>query len=260
MNRCLVLAAMCLAPSVAFASRAPDLETTLSAPAEVVVYERATYEVSVANQGTRRAEDVLLVIALPTTNNQPTPYVMGEVGAMSSRCALSGLEIVCDLSRIGKGKSKVVWFELMLPESAGDLYIDASASTSSAEVDLGDNDDSVWMDPANVSVTGWSGPLPLTIEHCTGADLTSFHECECAPSSITSHSTVLQPDGSITLPQPGFTGQWWSDGPDHLAFEYFDATHTRVVAFEGHGVSADCWEGVATFQTPTWVAPYSVCR
>lgn len=251
----------CLVSSSAGAARVPDLVTTIDAPTGVFVYESATYEVTVANDGQRHASGVTLTIDLPQTNNQPTQYVMGELGSMDARCAPSGLQLVCSLGRIRRGRSSTIWFDIALPESTDDLFVDAFAETTTpGETNLADNDHTVIADLRNYEVS-FTSPVGLTIEHCTGTDLTSFFECVCAPSSITSHTTTLESDGSITFPYPGYTGQWWTNGPEHLAFEYSDSGSNVVLEFEGFGVSNDCWEGVATFPgNPTYVSPYSVCR
>lgn len=233
----------------------PDLQTTIDAPAGVYVYATGRYYVAVDNNGGKHANDVVLTIDLPQTNTSPTVHVMGSVGAMSGSCSLSGLQIVCDLGRIRRDRSVEIYVDLDLPESTDPLVIDATATTS-GETNPADNTDSVAASLLNDDIV-WSKPSAQTIEHCTGMDLSSFYECEVSPGSISSHAHTLNADYSITV-SGGLTGTWWSDGPDHLAFEYYSGPDT-VVEFEGYGVSADCWEGAATFPGSAWMSMYSVC-
>ena len=258
----LVLAPLTL-PALAQAA-GPDLVTTIQAPMSTHVYASARWEVTVDNAGNRHARDVELVIDLPETHTSPDVYLLGELGSYSSRCTASDTSLVCDLGRIRSGRSRTVSFDLMLPLSEGDLVIaaEASTTTSGEQNPADDADDTVAvLDTIDV---GLQAPEDLTISHCTGGDLTSFFECELFPSSISGHETRLESDGSITFTvpsAPGYTGAWWSQADDHLAFEYVDGNSVTVLQFEGYGVDADCFEGVATFPpSPGWVAPYRVCR
>ena len=230
----------------------PDLVTTIDAPTGVSVYENARWFVAVDNVGDRHARDVALTIDLPATHTSPVVEVLGVLGAIDADCSASGLQIQCDLGRIRAGRSAEVYFNIELPYAVLDIDVAATASTAgSADTDV------VTAALLTESVL-WSAPAPQTIEHCTGTDLQSFFECELYPSSITSHTHTLNADGSIALP-PGYTGAWWSTGADHLAFEYAYAGDV-VMSFEGAGVSADCWEGQATFPGSSYVSMYRVCN
>ncbi|MBX2797217.1 MAG: hypothetical protein KTR31_06115 [Myxococcales bacterium] len=241
----------------AHAARSAHLVTTIEGPSDVEVYEVASYTVIVGNEGTRRADLVELVIDLPLTHTSPTVHVLGEVTALDSRCLLDGLQIVCDLGRIGKAREETVSFDLALPASTLDLELLADATSASRHTSEGD----VWLADLQPVGVSWTAPHRMTIEHCTGQDLSSFFECEVSPGSISSHAVTLQPDGTLLFDVPGYAGSWWSTGADHMALQYTDTTSTVVMSFEGVGVDPDCWEGQASFPTnPSFMAMYSVCE
>lgn len=239
----------------------PDLSTTLSGPTSTDVYDTGRYRVTVSNVGNKNANGSAVVVQLPETNTSPTVHVMGVLGATKSNCTPVGTTLECTLGRVRKGKSKTVWFDLDLPESSDLLTLEATASTS-GDSNPGNDDDTYTPVLDNFSVS-FTAPLALTNEHCTGTALTSFFECTLYPSSISSHATTLNADGSIAFAgnPPGYTGSWSaSTSGDYLAFEY-RLNGTVVADFEGWGVGADCWEGVTVFpQSAPYVAPYSVCR
>ncbi len=252
----LVLAGLVLLCDTAVAAHGPDLMTSIAAPSGTLVYGTDTYWVTVDNNGNRHANNVSLTIDLPETNTSPTVHVMGIVGAMSNQCVLNGLQIDCNLGRIRRGRSVTVTFDIALAESTDALTVTATASTA-GEVGPADNVDSVVADLANYSHV-ISTPSFNIVDHCTGTGLTSFYECVVTPTSISSHTQTLNGDFSITV-VPGVQGTWWSNNPEHLAFEYRDDFGNLLLEFEGYGTSLDCWEGKATFPNSSYVSMYSVC-
>ena len=241
------------------ASADADLETTLTLPALSDVYVDDEISVRVANVGNRTASGVELRIQLPETATSPSVYVMGDLGVIDSRCAEVGTELVCDVGRIRKGKSKTLRFDFAMPWSANDLVFDADATTSSSESNLSNNGDT---DIAAVAYVDQrvTGPAGVSNRHCTGQGLQGFYECTLFPSSISGHDILLEDDGSITFPPgiSGYTGTWWQDTDDHMHFEYEAAGQTRII-FDGNGVGADCFEGVSTFPGTPYNAGYEVC-
>ena len=81
-------------------------------------------------------------------------------------------------------------------------------------------------------------------------------------SSISSHETVFQSDGSITFPtlgDPDYSGTWSQPTPDSLEFEY-TYMGSPTAEFSGFGVGGSCWEGIVTFPTSTtYISVYEVC-
>jgi uncharacterized repeat protein (TIGR01451 family) len=244
----------------ALAAPRPDLVPTVAGPSGAMVYESATWTVSVTNIGNATANTAQVRVTLPRTGTSPTVYRMGTVDATSASCASSGLDLVCTLGNIKRGKSVGVWFDLTLPQSSAPLVVRATTSFAGTDGDPANDTDSETASLVNYSVS-LSAPAFVTNEHCTGTGLTSFYECELFPSSLSSHDATLEADGSITLPDggPDYGGSWWQDDPTHLGFVYTYLGDV-VAEFEGWGVSAACWEGVTTFPGSTYVSPYQVCQ
>ena len=241
------------------ASAGADLETTMTLPALADVYVDDEISVKVKNVGNRHASNVELRIQLPETATSPQVYVMGDLGVIDSKCTEVGTELVCDLRRVRKGKSKTIRFDFAMPWSDNDLVFDADASTTSSESNLSNNGDTdiaavVYVDQLI------DAPAGVSNRHCTGQGLQGFYECTLFPSSISGHDILLEDDGSITFPPgiSGYTGTWWQDTDDHLHFEYEALGMTRVV-FDGNGVGGDCFEGVSTFPGTPYNAGYEVC-
>ena len=204
------LALSTVAPTAEAARRA-DVVPTLSLPASTTVYDEARIEVQVDNFGTRSAQDVELHIYLPQTNTSPTVHVLGDVGAMDSRCSLSDTTVVCQLGKIRKNRSKTAWVDLGMVWSSEDIVVDTAVATSTRESDARNNEDSAVATVAYVDEV-LTGPVDVDNWHCTGSDLTAFYECTLYPSSISSHAIVLEAGGTIDFPgaAPGVYGGAWS--------------------------------------------------
>lgn len=237
---------------------APDLSTSITAPSGTYVYATGRYTVTVRNTGAHTASSVSLSIQLPETNTSPSVHVLGTLGATSASCTQTGTQLSCSLGSIRKSRSTSVYFDIALPESSEPIEITATASTS-GETNTGNN-----AATHTASLVSWdvsfSAPVNLENRHCTGTALTSFFECELYPSSISSHTTTLNADGSLTIADvgPEYTGTWTSTGADHLAFTYYEYG-TVIAEFEGWGVDTGCWEGLTTFPGSAYVSPYEVC-
>lgn len=249
--------------AAASAAPTPDLTTSIVAPSSSTVDVAATWTFKVSNTGTKDAGGVKLYIDLPATNTSPTVYVMGVVGTLPSGCTRSGTRVTCDIGTVKKGKTLSRSFTLALPESAGtlDFATDASTTTTPAE-NTTNNTDSEVGNPANVTVTAPTVQTTVSNDHCTGTGLESYYECELFPSSISSHDVEFHADGSITIPMAGpeYGGSWVVSGTQ-LWFEYTEYG-TPVVDFVGYGVengTNQCWEGITTFPSSSYVAPYRVC-
>ncbi|MEZ4239181.1 MAG: hypothetical protein R3F59_24110 [Myxococcota bacterium] len=242
--------------SAAFAAPSADLVVTVHAPASQLVYDEDTWTVTVDNTGNRDASDVVVAIALPPTHTSPVVEVMGLLGATSPGCTLSGTVLSCALGRVRRGQGASASFDVAWPVSRVPLVVTATGSTSSPEVDLSDN-----TDGATAAVTYEAVAVvpaaPYTVRSCTGTDLTGFYECVLNPSSITSHTGVMDVGGGLTLPVAGYSGSWWQPGPDALVLQY--VTGGAVAAtFTGSGVAADCFEGTTALGSG-WTAAWEVC-
>lgn len=247
-----------LVTSSASAASVADLVVTLAPPSGAHVFENGRYTATVRNAGNRNASAVSLVIDLPATHTSPQVFVMGDLGARDSRCALSGTRLTCNLGTINRGTSKAVFFDIALPQSAAPLDFSFRASTTTAETNLTNNNLAHTAAPLTYALPVIP-PVNITNRHCTGIGLTAFFECELFPSSIASHNTVFNADHTITIPAaPTYTGTWTQPAPDRLQFQYFNGA-TLVVSFDGRGVDGRCFHGMTTFPGSTYVSAYEVC-
>jgi hypothetical protein len=243
----------------ALAAQRPDLALTLTPPSSQHVYENARYTYNIANVGNKNANGVVLTIQLPMTNTTAV-QIMGTPSALDNNCSISGTRIVCQVGTVNKGTSTNRGFDIVLPYSANPLTFSASVSTTTpGEINLGNNTSNHTASLLTYDVTV-SPPETAINRHCTGTNLSSFYECELYPSSISSHTTSLDPGGSISFvgAPPSYTGLWWMPSTDHLQFQYFD-TGTLVAEFDGYGVGGDCFEGVTTFPGSSYMSMYEVC-
>lgn len=237
---------------------ASDLAVSIPTPAPMYVYDSGTIEVQVDNIGNRSAKNVELIIELPETNTSPQVFVMGDVSNIDSKCSLVDTELVCNLGKIGKNKSKTVTFDMELPQAAQSLDIVATASTTSNENTTGNNDASVTPPLLNYDVSVMDGDV-ATVEHCTGQGLVSFFECLTSPSSLSTHWVEFG-NGTLSFPgqDPSFGGTWSQPSTDSLEMTYTQ-NGTVVAQFLGYGTSPGCFEGLTVFPGSPWVSPYEVC-
>ncbi len=236
-----------------------DLTTTITPPVGAYVYDTARVNIAVANIGNKSALGTVLTIQLPVTATTPV-LVMGTVIAKDARCVTSGTKLVCTLGTRAKGTTTTVWYDMSYPEKEGLLTVSATATTTSLQNSLANDSDSENLTLLNDVVTVIGGDVAF-IEHCTGTNLTAYFECECFPSSISDHEHIFNGDGTISIPvAPYYTGTWSQPTPDSLVFDY-SAYGLVEVEFVGYGVSANCFEGMATFPSSpyAYVSPYSVC-
>jgi hypothetical protein len=215
------LSAGLLLPASALA--AADLSVSTAGPPGVHVYEAGQYSVNVYNGGNTSAYNVSVSIQLPTTHTSPQVYALGDVGGYSGgTCSLTGTVLTCGLGTIQKKKTKTVLVTLTLPQSSAPIQIVSTASSSPVDSNPANNVSTFTASLAHYPYV-ISGPMAATNRHCTGTGLTSFFECEKFPSSISSHDTILEADGSITFIGVGtdYTGAWSQPATDRLFFQYF---------------------------------------
>ncbi|MCA9516592.1 MAG: hypothetical protein KC635_16740 [Myxococcales bacterium] len=254
----IVLATLLAAPA---ALAKADLKTTVTqSPGVSPVYGATTVTVTVRNIGNKKASGCAVSVALPATHTSPQVYVMGNVLGVGNGCTLSGTTVTCGLGNINAGVTKTVSVDIELPESAAPLVFTASATTSSSETTLSNNAASLTASLSYVPVS-LVGDVPVTNNHCTGTGLTAWFECTLFPSSVTWHDAILWGNGTITFPgAPGYGGTWSQPTPDALVFSYTDPGNNVFATFSGHGVDADCFEGLTTFIPGPYVSPYEVCK
>ena len=249
-----------------------DVQVAVTGPSPTALIESAgTYTVKVNNAGNKAANSVSVTINLQRTNTSPTSYLLGTLSNVHSACTVepSGSAIVCALGRIKASKSSAVTFSLAVPQSTkfrdttGD--INATVSTTSLE-------DSTTNNAGSLAIVSRAYANPIadvdrtsTVRMCTGTGLTAFYECEKFPSSIQTMPAdiVFAADGSFTFDpvQPGYTGTWQQPSTDRLEFQVFEDPElvTPYLTFTGQGEPGGCFEGLTTFDSSTYVAPYQVC-
>jgi len=259
MVRSMVVCALSLLVATpAFA--AADLKVSIPAPAAQYVYSPTSYSIRVQNIGNAKANNVALTVTLPLTHTSPSVYVMGTLSAIDTRCAVSSNKLVCQLGTISNSKETSVTFKLAMPEANEVLKVSAAATTTSSETVTSNNSATNLPTQLNYAVTIPGGSY-VTNRHCTGTNLTSFFECELFPSSISSHDTILNANGTVTVVADpvNYTGTWSQPSPNQLNFQYFE-NGNLVVDFKGYGSTTTCFEGITLFpNSPNYVSPYKVC-
>lgn len=230
------------------------------APSSVLVNSTYQYTARVKNIGNQTAQNVVLTITFPLTNTSPTRYIMGKVTAFPSNCSITSNKLVCSLGNIGTSNNsnlRQVSFNFEYPVTTQALSLLATATTSSQnEQNANNNFLSVAPNVAHQS-------MPLTsadvvVSHCTGTNLTSYFECEQAPSSISSFPMQLAPGGTIVPPAPGYFGTWSQPSNEELQFNISDGYSGAT--FNGFVANGNCFDGIATF-TPasSYNSAYRVC-
>lgn len=251
-----VLVCLILATGTVFgSSNSPDLSVDFRGQNSPFVYSPYTYRVRVDNIGTAKAFNVNLVVDLPLTDTSPSQDILGKLSGVDSKCQVVSNRLECDLRNIKPGKGKTVRFNFEFPVSTKTLEMKATASTAN-DSNPANNEDTKTPNfryPNNVISSG-----TILNSHCTGQNLTSYFECELFPSSLSSHSVILEGNGMITFTQPGYSGTWYQPTSKQLHFEYSDGTNT-VAEFNGFATSATCFEGLTTFPNSNYVSPYKVC-
>jgi uncharacterized repeat protein (TIGR01451 family) len=252
------LAALVFAVSAHAAPRAPNVSTSISAPAGVFYGANARYTVQVSNVGNATASSVAITVQLPRTNTSPTVHVLGDLGAMDPRCTRVGTTLQCTVTNHRAGRSASVYFDLAIPYSAAPVSLRANAVTA-GDSNTGNNNASGTLSLAAQSIA--VNPVRQTlVRHCSGTNLISFFECELYPSSLMEHESQLNVDGSITFLHIGsstYGGTWTQPAPNRLQMTYTDGADV-VATFDGYGVDG-CFEGRTTFPNSTYVSMYQVC-
>lgn len=241
------------------ASSKADLEVSVLAPsAKPLVGNVAHYAVNVVNVGSSRADGVALTVQLPTTQTSPDKFLMGDLANIDARCTHSGTKLSCNLGRIKRNSGTVVGFDLALPYTSAPLQLSASASTASAELSLDNNQANLTTALAyyqyNLSAE------PIDISSCTGATLTSYFECNVYPGATQTHNFQLEPNGTVTPAgsRSSVLGNWSQPTPEDFLLE-FGSPGNVSATFRGKGVEGGCFEGVTTFTSLQYFAPYRIC-
>lgn len=248
------LALTLFAPAMAQAGPPTDVQVQLIGPGPVLVNTSGRYQVLVENISLNRADGVRLQLQFPLTG-QPRPVIRGSASSQDRRCFDDGTVIECVLGRLGPGAVTRVGFEFTSPHATplGEVRAVAYAAD---DTNRSNNEAGVPIDlryyPQPVS-----GPVSAVIKGCNGRGLNTFFECSAGSTFIYSYTLSLEANGSISLTNPNYSGLWFQSSAEDLHLEYV-AQGTIVMSFDGKGVGQNCFEGLATFNSP-YNAAYRVC-
>lgn len=254
----LVFTAVSLAlTSVAEAARPTDIAVQLIGPGPVLVDAPGHYEIIVENVSRRRADGVRVQIQLPLTATSPRAYILGTVTNGDARCFDDGTVFECVLGRIRRGRATSIGFDFSAPFSAVASEIRAVASVAD-DTDLSNNEARVPVELVYVPQT-ISAPAPATVTFCSGQGLISFYDCVVSPGSTRSYTVDLDANGTVAFPSPNtaISGVWSQASSEDLFLEY-SANGQVVLSYDGKGIGNNCFDGIATFNSP-YNAAYRVC-
>jgi hypothetical protein len=237
-----------------------DLEVTVLAPSTTPLVDVVGhYSVNVVNVGSRQADGVVLSVQLPTTHTSPDVFLMGDLANIDARCSSQGTKLSCNLGRINRNSGTVVSFDLALPYTSAPLQLTATASTATAESSLDNNQAGLTTSLAYYK-NEVASSVPIDITSCTGATLTSFFECNVYPGNTQIHNFQLEPNGTVVPAgsHSSVLGNWSQPTPEDFLLE-FGSPGNVSATFRGKGVEGGCFEGVTTFTSLQYFAPYRVC-
>ncbi len=260
----LCASALLIVPGVAMAAPSnADLRTTLTGPATSAINTPTTYTVTLTNAGPTTAKGVTLSVELPLTNTSPQVYILGTVSALDPRCQVVSNKIACALADLRKGRTHTLTFAYSAPVADKVLTLRAIGSMVTTDIAPTNNTalfTPVLLYPVLTIPNGFGSSTVVTNSHCTGTGLSAYFECALFPSSISTHVVTFLGDGTIVIPEPGYTGTWSQPTSSTLHFEYADVTG-KVAEFHGFAVNgSSCFEGMTNFfPASTYVSPYRVC-
>lgn len=248
------------------AHAAADIRVTMPMPTAQLVGDASEIDVVVANIGNKSASGVVLTITLPTTHSTPN-HPAGPLSNIDPRCTWVGTNLSCALGSINKNASKTVSFDIALPVAAEVFSVGASATSTSAENTVANNNTTV-APPQLYYAIPLAGGEAATVELCTGTGLTSFYTCTLFPSSLQSFDVTLDAPDVLTFAEPGYSGSWTQTpagsnmtDPRYLSMTITELGGAVLAEFEGWGADdvADCFDGLTTFPGSSYVSPYRVC-
>jgi uncharacterized repeat protein (TIGR01451 family) len=154
----------------AFTTGSTDLSVSQSATSPVYQGGNLTYTITVTNNSSTSADDVILADTLPTdaTLVAATIESAGSFGSTDNKCALSGSDLVCTLSDINNlTGSAVVKVTVTLPATAS-VTNSVRVTSMNPDPDLNNNKSELTttvgstQESADLSVTQTASPDPGT--------------------------------------------------------------------------------------------------
>lgn len=243
---------------VSAAPQKADVSVQMQGPSTTPISTATTYTSVVKNNGPSTATNIQLVIDFPLTNTSPQVLILGNVAISSTGCQITNNKMVCAIGSLKKNKTRTITYQYTAPVSTKTLAMTGTVTSSPTDPNLANNR-SVFIPNFTYPVRTFASANMLN-SHCAGTNLTSYFECLAFPSSISSHETTLNADGSITFSEPGYSGSWSQPSSRQLYFEYFDVSG-KIAEFSGFAINgANCFDGLTKFfPSNGYVAPYHVC-
>ncbi len=236
-----------------------DISVDLQGPATSQISNPTTYTVVVKNNGPATSNGITLTLEFPLTNTSPTVHVLGNVTNIGGTgCNRSNNKLVCTVGTLKKNKTRTYTYQYTPPVSTKTLELKANVTATTNDNNNANNNDS--FVPNLTYPTRSFTSANMLNSHCAGQGLTSYFECLLYPSSISSHDSILNLDGSITIPgEPDYTGSRTQPASHKLNFAYYGPAWLEAV-FTGFAINgANCFDGLASFPGSQYVAPYHVC-
>lgn len=236
-----------------------DVSVDLQGPSTSLISTATTYTVVVKNHGPSTSNGITLTLEFPLTNTSPTVHVLGTVSnVVGTGCSRANNKLTCSVGTLKKGKTRIYTYQYAAPVSTKVLELKANVTASTNDNNSANNNDS-FIPNLTYPARNFASATMLN-SHCAGTNLTSYFECLLYPSSISSHDSVLNTDGSITIPgEPDYTGSWTQPASHKLNFVYYGPAWIEGV-FTGFAINgANCFDGLTSFPGSQYVAPYHVC-
>ena len=264
---CVALAFGSAGAATSFA-QAPDLAVSpWQGSATPLVETTYQYTTTVQNIGSGTANGAKIVIDFPVTNTSPNKYILGRlIGALQSGCTLAlppnRTKVTCNLGTMLPNQTRSVTFGFQFQVATTAPTLTSTASTTTlGELNPSNNVQSFTPTityPDNVIAQG-----NYLVSSCSGRGLTSFFECETAPSSIQSRLVLnFFLGGSLFVGNSSvYTGFWDQVTLPNKSLHFTIVGGTTNLEFSGFASDGTCFKGITTFPlNPTYNAAYRICR
>ena len=242
---------------------APNLEVmTWQGNATPLVESPYQYTTRVKNIGNRTADGVVMTVEFPLTNTSPNKYILGKLSGVTANggtCSVANNKITCNFGSLGNNQIKSVTFTFEFQVATTAPTIKSSVTTTSAnEANAANN--TLSTTPAIRYPDNIIGSGTYIVSSCTGRGLTSFYECETAPSSIQT-GLSLEFNLGVTVGVTGYpmyTGLWDQNTLTNKSLHF---TIDGELEFNGFASNGACFKGITTFVgNTTYNSAYRVCE
>jgi|GEM_PF-3687108 len=226
-----------------------DLAVSISGPAGTGLGDTETVDVTVENEGTRTARDVVLTIDLPTS---------GSLASISSACVVTGATAECDMGRLRAGNTDSVSIEWTAPNAIATLDFDVESSMRHTDSDPSDDSASHSIAVIASATLPISGGESFNLVGCMDAVPVTWADC-ASSSYLYYEQLTLNADGSVTANTTA-DGSWSQANTYSLELEFEDPnTQTVLSEFDALAVDSDCFEGTVYYPAYGYYGAYKMC-